>query len=79
MSIEEHKLKFPVMLRKMWTGQEVQDWLDSQEHDNESLVLKIRELINALQSDMTCAMHALEGEALNNIINQLEKLIEESK
>jgi hypothetical protein len=25
------KPKFPVMLRKMWSGKEVQDWLDAQD------------------------------------------------
>ena len=24
-----HKVKFPVALRKMWSGREVQDWIDS--------------------------------------------------
>lgn len=31
--LERWPIKFPVELRKMWSGSEVQDWLDSKMND----------------------------------------------
>lgn len=73
------KLKFPTMLRKMWTGKEVQEWLDDMQEPSipvsklEELIVKCNKAIEAGESVGSNVM------AYEMFRNDLQKLIDEAK